>query len=231
MTADYTPGIFQKSFRHILKLFFNLLYHQFAWTYDWVADIVSIGRWKSWVYIPIPFLKGSKVLELGCGPGHLQLALSRKQISSYGLDSSQEMVRIAANRLTNESRPVNIIQAKSQHIPFPEGSFDKLVATFPSDYLFDPESLSQAWRVLNNSGELIILPAAWITGKVWMDKLAAWIFRVTGQSPIVELLQENDDAIFPISILNELGFIIRKEIIELQSSKVILIHAEKVVQD
>jgi hypothetical protein len=64
-----------------------------------------------------------------------------------------------------------------------------------------------------------------------MDKLAAWIFRVTGQSPIVELLQENDDAIFPISILNELGFIIRKEIIELQSSKVILIHAEKVVQD
>jgi ubiquinone/menaquinone biosynthesis C-methylase UbiE len=141
------------------------------------------------------------------------------------------MVRIAANRLTNESRPVNIVQAKSQHIPFPEGYFDKLVATFPSDYLFDPESLSQAWRVLNNSGELIILPAAWITGKVWMDKLAAWIFRVTGQSPIVELLQENDDAIFPISILNELGFIIRKEFIELQSSKVILIHAEKVVQD
>ena len=213
MSAENKRGLFQRKTRSFIKFFFNLLYHQFAWTYDWVADIVSLGRWKSWVYIPIPYLEGSKVLELGCGPGHLQLALSRKLISSYGLDSSEEMVHIAANRLSNEYQPVNIIRARSQHIPFPECSFDKVVATFPSEYLFDSESLSQAWRVLKDSGELIILPAAWIAGNSWWDKLAAWIFQVTGQAPIVDLLHEDNNSIFPTSELHELGFQIRKEII------------------
>ncbi|NMC80811.1 MAG: hypothetical protein GYA59_15725, partial [Chloroflexi bacterium] len=39
-----------------LKVFFDLLYHSFAWTYDGVAAVVSLGRWKGWVYSVIPFL-------------------------------------------------------------------------------------------------------------------------------------------------------------------------------
>lgn len=231
MVAENPPGLFQRIIKSFLKFFFKLLYHQFAWTYDWVADIVSLGHWRSWVYSPIPFLGDVKVLELGCGPGHLQLALRRKEISSFGLDSSKQMVNLAAYRLSRNSQPINIIQGETQNLPFPDFSFDKLVATFPSDYIFDSETLSQAWRVLNASGELIILPAAWITGNTLLDRCAAWLFRVTGQVPIKDLLEVDEDAIFPLSSLRKSGFQIRSEIIELESSKLLLIRAIKGFSD
>lgn len=230
MSAEVKPRFLQRITRFCLKFFFNLLYHQFAWTYDWVAAIVSLGRWTSWVVCPIPFLDGSKVLELGCGPGHLQLALSRRIIFPCGLDSSKQMVHLAAHRLSSNSQPVNIIHGQSQNIPFSNGSFDKLVATFPNEYIFERETLSHAWRVLKDHGELIILPGAWITGESFWDRFAAWVFRVTGQVPVSDFTQD-DDRYFPMTRLHELGFQTSKEIIELQSSKVILIHAVKVVSE
>ena len=227
MSTENKVGLNYKVTRYLLKIFFNLLYHHFAWTYDWVAKLVSLGRWKSWVYSVLPYLENSKVLELGCGPGHLQFALSREHASAFGMDSSREMVRLAANRLSRNSQPVNIIHGKSQNLPFSDHSFNIVVATFPSDYISDYETLVQAWRVLDNSGELIILPAAWITGKYWWDKFAAWTFRITGQAPIHDPLNMDENAIFPISTLREIGFQISTEFIELESSNLYLIHAEK----
>ena len=58
----------------LLRIFFQLLYHPFAWAYDLVAGLVSLGRWKSWVLCGLPLLAG-RVLEIGFGPGHLQAAL------------------------------------------------------------------------------------------------------------------------------------------------------------
>ena len=55
----------------LLRPVYYLLYHHFAWTYDLVADIVSLGQWKDWVRTALPYLDGC-VLELGYGPGHLQ---------------------------------------------------------------------------------------------------------------------------------------------------------------
>lgn len=228
MPAENSPGFIQKLIRSFLKIFFNLLYHQFAWTYDWVADFVSLGRWKTWVYSPIPYVADSKVLELGCGPGYLQHALRRKVISSFGIDASKQMVHIAANRLSRNSQPVNIVQGISQNLPFPPSSFDRLVATFPSEFISDPETLTQAWRVLNELGELIILPAAWITGKSWWDRAAAWIFRVTLQAPINDPLELDANGVFPLSILQDVGFQVKSEVIELRSSKLFLIRAVKV---
>jgi ubiquinone/menaquinone biosynthesis C-methylase UbiE len=229
MSNEKTGGRIYQVIKYFLNIFFNLLYHQFAWTYDWVAKLVSFGRWKSWVNSVLPYLENSKVLELGCGPGHLQFALSQEKISSFGIDSSREMAQLAADRLSRNSQPVNIIHGNSQNLPFPDHSFNKVVATFPSDYISDKETLSQAWRVLDDSGELIILPAAWITGKSWWDKFAAWTFRITGQAPVVDQLNVDENSIYPSSTLQEIGFQIDTEIIELESSKLILIHAEKII--
>ena len=38
-----------KLIAHLLRIFFHLLYHPFAWTYDFIAWAVSLGRWKDWV--------------------------------------------------------------------------------------------------------------------------------------------------------------------------------------
>src|SRR6266545_6817971 len=58
-----------------MRLFFRLLYHPFAWSYDLVAATVSLGRWKGWVKTATGLLTGPRVLELGFGPGHMQTYL------------------------------------------------------------------------------------------------------------------------------------------------------------
>ena len=73
-----------------LRFFFHQLYHGFAWTYDFVAASVSIGRWRGWVLTALPYLEGPRVLELGHGPGHLQLALFESGLAPLGLDASRQ---------------------------------------------------------------------------------------------------------------------------------------------
>jgi ubiquinone/menaquinone biosynthesis C-methylase UbiE len=74
-----------------MRGFFNLLYHQFAWSYDFIASLVSLGNWKRWIITVLPHLEGPRVLELGHGPGHLQRALLNKGINTFGIDESRSM--------------------------------------------------------------------------------------------------------------------------------------------
>ena len=59
-----------------MRAFFAGLYTQMAWTYDLVAAVVSVGMWTSWVRSTLTYLNGPQVLELGHGPGHLQIAFN-----------------------------------------------------------------------------------------------------------------------------------------------------------
>jgi len=57
-----------------------------------------------------------------------------------------------------------------------------VAATFPSEYIFEPQTLAEIRRVLRPGGKLVIIPSAWITGQGWLEQLAAELFRVTGQA-------------------------------------------------
>ena len=105
-----------------LNTFFHLLYHQFAWTYDWVAAIVSLGRWKDWISATLPYLDGPLVLEIGHGPGHLQVALQAKGIQAVGLDASAQMGRQADRCRSAAGRCDSIQQsAPSRALAWPPG--------------------------------------------------------------------------------------------------------------
>jgi ubiquinone/menaquinone biosynthesis C-methylase UbiE len=86
--------------KSILRLFFRLLYHQFAFAYDLVAAAVSFNRWKDWVVSVIPFIEGNRVLEIGHGPGHLQRILLSLDLMAIGIDESAQMGRLAKRNLT-----------------------------------------------------------------------------------------------------------------------------------
>jgi ubiquinone/menaquinone biosynthesis C-methylase UbiE len=72
------------------------------------------------------------------------------------------------------------VRAWSQSLPF-GGCFDTVVATFPTEYIADPGTLAEIWRVLHPEGKLVVLPGAWIGGKSILESLARWLFKVTGQ--------------------------------------------------
>lgn len=162
-----------------MRAFFALLYHPFAFTYDLVAAIVSFGRWNDWVKTALPFIKGPRVLELGFGPGHLQRILLNRNLFTVGLDESRQMTYLAKRNLAKSGYPqAKLTRGLAQHLPFQNKAFNTIVATFPSEYIFDPQTLLEIKRCLLNGGRLVVLPAAWPK-----STLLNWLYKVTGEIP------------------------------------------------
>ena len=204
-----------------MRFFFYHFYHACAWTYDFVAAVVSIGRWKDWIQTVIPFIAGTRILEIGHGPGHLQRILRTRGLLAVGLDESRQMGFLAKRNTGGSAR---LTRGLSQALPFPSQMFDSVVSTFPSEYIFDPRTLSDVFRVLRNGGRFIILPVAWITGRAFLDRIAAWLFRVTGETPanVMDIIGERT-----IQPLEKAGFKVETEQIEIASSVVLIVIAGK----
>ena len=170
--------------QHLMRVFFDLLYHPLAFTYDLVSATVSLGRWQAWVMAVLPFIEGSRVLELGYGPGYLQEALQSQDLVAIGLDESRQMTLLAKRRLRSSGfTQLNLTRGLAAHLPYPNKAFNTVVSTFPSEYIFDLESLTEARRVLANGGRLIVLPVAWHIGRGLLEKFMGWVFHITGESP------------------------------------------------
>jgi ubiquinone/menaquinone biosynthesis C-methylase UbiE len=202
--------------QRFMRVFFDLLYHPFAFCYDLVAAVVSFGNWNDWVRSVIPFVSGTRLLELGHGPGYLQLALTTRGLDSVAIDESAPMGRLAKHRLSNSMK---LARAVTQKIPFPAETFDTVISTFPSEYIFDPQTLSEVHRVLRGGGRLIVLLAAWPR-----NPLLGWLFKVTGQSPA-----EAYESIKPkiTDFLSQSSFEAEVPVVEVKSGKLLIVISYK----
>lgn len=192
----------------LLRVFFYLLYHPFAFAYDFVAAVVSFGHWKDWVMVVIPFIEGTRTLEIGHGPGRLHRFLLDRGLAPVAIDESAPMGRLARrNLLVSEGKSpvasaapisqhgyaqINLARGLAQSLPFSNGAFDTLIATFPAEYIFDPSTLTEAHRVLRGNGRFVILAGVQITGRKPWERFMAWVYKFTGQTPpnISEVLRE-----------------------------------------
>jgi len=206
----------------VLRAFFHLLYHSMAWSYDLVAAIVSVGRWKSWSLAAASLVSGSRVLELGHGPGHLQVYLNAAGVDVFGIDESRQMSRQAARRLYKNGYPIRLARGVAQSLPYLAESFDSVLATFPTNYIFDPRTLAEIQRVLRPGGKLVVLMAAWITGNSPIEQLMAFVTRVTRQTP-----PPDEDLSRCIEPFTEAGFQASLKFEEVRGSRLMLILAYK----
>jgi ubiquinone/menaquinone biosynthesis C-methylase UbiE len=202
-----------------LRTFYRLLYHQFAWMYDWIASIVSLGTWQDWAESVLPYLDASKTLEIGFGPGHLQVKLHQKGVSVFGLDESPQMIEICRRKINKNGFWPDLVRGDAQFLPYSDESFHQIVMTFPAEFIFTQKSKSEIYRILVKGGKAVILPLAWITGRKPLERFAAWLFLKTGEAP-----EWNEKYLEP---LKKFGFDASWEMINYDSSKILIIQLTK----
>jgi SAM-dependent methyltransferase len=104
---------------------------------------------------------GARVLEVGCGPGHLSIRLARHGFALTGLDLGPAMITRAR---ANADRPGNRDQRRPSFLvgdvaalAFPDRSFDLVVSTLSMHHWADPAAgLAEIGRVLRPGGRALI---------------------------------------------------------------------------
>lgn len=205
--------------QYFLRIFFQLLYHQLAWTYDTVAWIVSLGSWQKWIQSIVPYLDGPRILEIGFGPGHLQASLHKKKINVIGIDESRQMLRITQRRLVKSGFSPQIIRGKAQSLPFADEIFNQVVITFPAEFILKSVTITELRRILVQNGVAVILPLAWITGRRPWERLVAWINQITGEAPRWEPRD--------LEPLKQAGFDVTWEMISFSNSQSVVVRLQK----
>lgn len=128
------------------------------------------------------------VLDVGTGPGYLLPRLADVYISAKitGLDVGPEMLNLARKRaeaagLTDR---VSVVEGSAYEMPFPDASFDLVVATSAIHMLDDlPCFVGEARRVLKSGGSLVVIDqrrdvALPVYAVAWGS---TWTLRVLGK--------------------------------------------------
>lgn len=138
-------------------------------------DMVGQTEWTKTIYRSLIHWIGvtdqHRVLDAGCGAGHLIVQLAQRAAWVEGIDLSDRMIeRARFNAKDNDATNVSLQVADIRNLPYRDGVFDIIICT-DLFFLFDsPESpLRSLLRVCNASGQVVIVnPAA--TMNPWSAK-------------------------------------------------------------
>jgi len=127
--------------------------------YNRIAPLFSSKR----LFIPEDFYhfltlikEKEKILDLGCGNGRFFEVLSGKDISYFGVDFSEEMIKIASQRYPNAF----FQKANALSLPFKDNFFDKVFSFAVFHHIpsleLRMEFLKEVKRVLKKGGLFIL---------------------------------------------------------------------------
>ncbi len=158
------------------KLLFETLYKN-KYLYRFASTVPFAGQWRAWQRLVLTRIHGHDVLELGCGLGDLLADMAEADHACLAVEQSPQMV--AAARETLQRRKLDekawVIQGSAQHLPFSDASFDTVVSTFPSEYIYDPNTIAEVERVLRPAGRLIVIEGANLLPVGFLQPLLAFI--------------------------------------------------------
>ena len=93
-----------------------------------------------------------KLLDIGCGSGHMLHRLSQNYQDSTGIDMCKEAILFGQSFVNSPMFPGN-----AEALPFSDSTFDTIISTDTFEHIpNDKAAMREAFRVLKNKGCLII---------------------------------------------------------------------------
>lgn len=156
-------------------------YDLYAQFYD--KKLAYLDSFEQFHLLPnLGHIKDKKILDVGAGTGRLALRLAEKGAAVTAIDVSEKMLKILEEKvkkhfsvilaqaripLLKENHKIpdrvgndNVIKtivADAENLPFPDNSFDIVVAAFLIVHLKNPKYFfSEAYRVLKSGGILAV---------------------------------------------------------------------------
>lgn len=191
--------------------------------YEWVARWYSDGEWHTWRRQAVGPLRAmtlvaaeqgrrAHVLEVGCGTGALLAELTPAQCQVIGLDRSAGMLAAAQRRVRQHGAAVALVQGQVQALPLPDGLFDAIVMTFPTDYAFATATWHEFARTLTPDGQVIWIDAGELRRPSLLARgLQALLLPTPALTGYVDRITQR---------LRDLGFAAELQVIELPRSRV-----------
>ena len=143
-------------------------YHALAQSYDSLTLDVDYDAVVAF-YMQLLDREGLKprtAADLACGTGSVALLLAQKGMQVIGVDMSEEMLCVAAQKAQEQNRPIRFICQKLQELHLPKAVDLAVCALDSLDYITDPEDCRKAipWDHRQAVCESVI-PASVVSGE------------------------------------------------------------------
>jgi ubiquinone/menaquinone biosynthesis C-methylase UbiE len=152
-----------------------------GWLYDLFsarAERAGIGELRRRL---LADLEGD-VLELGSGTG-ASLPYYERARRLTAVEPDDSMAARLPRKIAEARVPIDVVTTRAEHMPFPDESYDAVVAAFMLCSVEDPAAvLAEARRVLRPGGKLVVLEHVLGEGRTaqWQQRLTRLHARMAG---------------------------------------------------
>lgn len=117
--------------------------------------------------------EGMRVLDVGCGTGNFSIKLAEMGCKVIGVDVSEEMLKIAREKIREKGLNIEFHQIDVYDISFNDNEFDAVFSMAAFEFIKEPkQAYNEMFRVLKPGGQLLIgtihRDSSW--GKLYMSK-------------------------------------------------------------
>jgi demethylmenaquinone methyltransferase/2-methoxy-6-polyprenyl-1,4-benzoquinol methylase len=140
------------------------MFDNISGNYDSLNRVITFGidlKWRKKVIKMVKKTNPKYILDVATGTGDLAIAMADSHAEKIiGLDISAGMLQVGIDKIQKKelNKRIEMVQADSENLPYPDHTFDAITVAFGVRNFEDLEKgLSEIYRVLTPGGIFVIL--------------------------------------------------------------------------